>query len=149
MGAPKGNQYYLLRSKDGKEPIYSPEELAKWANDYFNFCINTPLQSSEIVKYKDHHEVVTVPKLRAFTIKGLCVFLDISDETFSNYSKREEYIGVTTRIRNIIYTQKFEGAAADLLNQNIIARDIGLVDRKDHTTGGQSMTSFTLKIDDD
>ena len=33
-------------------------------------------------------------------------------------------------IDSIIRTQKFEGAAADLFNANIISRDLGLVDRQ-------------------
>ena len=33
--------------------------------------------------------------------------------------------------RQIIYTQKFEGSAAGLLNPNIIARDLGLNDKQE------------------
>ena len=36
--------------------------------------------------------------------------------------------------------QKFMGAAADLLNANIISRDLGLADKKDHTSSDGSMT---------
>ncbi|EOI7007498.1 terminase small subunit [Salmonella enterica subsp. enterica serovar Kentucky] len=35
----------------------------------------------------------------------------------------EDFCGVTTRAEQVIYDQKFSGAAADLLNANIIARD--------------------------
>lgn len=38
---------------------------------------------------------------------------------------------VTTRIDEIIYKQKFEGAAVGAFNANIIARDLGLADKKD------------------
>ena len=38
---------------------------------------------------------------------------------------------VITRIRETAYNQKFTGAAADLLNANIIARDLGLSDKKE------------------
>ncbi|MFW5394207.1 terminase small subunit, partial [Yersinia sp. 2544 StPb PI] len=62
----------------------------------------------------------------AMTLKGLCLFLDISDETWRSYRAREDFIGVITRAENVIYDQKFSGAAADLLNANIIARDLGL-----------------------
>ncbi len=33
----------------------------------------------------------------------------------------------------MIFVQKFEGAAADLLNANIISRELGLADRQEHT----------------
>ena len=51
-------------------------------------------------------------------------------------------------IEKIIYRQKFEGAAAGLLNANIIARDLGLRDKQDvdHTSNGESL-SITVNID--
>ena len=62
---------------------------------------------------------------------GLCIFLDISQDTWEDYKKREDFIGITTRVEGIIYSQKLEGAAADLLNSNIIARELGLSDKKE------------------
>ena len=45
--------------------------------------------------------------------------------------KRDEaFSELTAMIDSIIRTQKFEGAAADLFNANIISRDLGLVDRQ-------------------
>ena len=38
----------------------------------------------------------------------------------------EGFSDITTRAEEIIYDQKFSGAAADLLHANIIARDLGL-----------------------
>jgi len=43
----------------------------------------------------------------------------------------DDFVGVTTRAEEVIYNQKFAGAAAGLLNANIIARDLGLSDKKD------------------
>jgi hypothetical protein len=69
--------------------------------------------------------------MRAMTIDGLCLFLDISTDTWKLYKDREDFIGVTRKAENVIRSQKFSGAAADLLNANIIARDLGLSDKKD------------------
>ncbi len=49
-------------------------------------------------------------------------------------------MAVITRIKETIFTQKFEGASADLLNANIIARDLGLADKKDITSDGDKIT---------
>lgn len=38
---------------------------------------------------------------------------------------------VTTYVEEIIRTQKFEGAAVGAFNANIIARDLGLSDKKE------------------
>ncbi len=71
-----------------------------------------------------------VPKMRAMTQAGLYLFLDIDRETFKNYNEREGFFAVTRQIEGTIRSQKFAGAAADLLNANIIARDLGLADKK-------------------
>ncbi len=78
----------------------------------------------------------SVEKMRAMTFGGLCIFLDIDDDTWTNYKKRKDFFGVVTRVERIIRTQKFEGAAAELLNANIIARDLGLADKSEHSRQG-------------
>lgn len=67
-----------------------------------------------------------IAKMRAMTITGLTLFLDVTLETWRTYRLREDLSEVVTRAEQIIYDQKFSGAAADLLNANIIARDLGL-----------------------
>lgn len=69
--------------------------------------------------------------MRAMTLSGLCLFLDIHEDTWRLYRAKEDFIEVTTRAEKVIYDQKFSGAAADLLNANIIARDLGLKDRQE------------------
>lgn len=48
-------------------------------------------------------------------------------------------LAVITQAEAVIYEQKFTGAAADLLNPNIIARDLGLADKKE-LSGGLALT---------
>ena len=59
--------------------------------------------------------------MRVMTISGLCIFLDIADSTWDQYRTKKGFSGITTRVEKLIYEQKFSGAAADLLNTNIIA----------------------------
>lgn len=131
MAAPIGNQYWKIRSKSGRSKKYSPRMLLRKANEYFQYCIDNPLYRSEIIKYKDHHEIVEVPVLRVFSIEGFCVFADIAVKTFHNYEKEEDFLQVTSRIRGVIENQQLEGASANLLNANIIARKLGLADKQD------------------
>ena len=132
MAAPKGNQYWRLRSKDGRDRIFeTPDDLAKAAEEYFNWIDDNPLQEEQIVKYKDSFTIGKVSKMRPYTIHGLCNYIDIAVSTFMEYEKLKDFSKVTTRIRQIIYNQKFEGAAAGFLNPNIIARDLGLSDKKE------------------
>lgn len=137
MAALKGNDYYKLRSKDGRDLIFeTPEALSNACNEYFSWCLSNPLMETVVQKIKinrDEEEIrlVEVPKMRAFTIQGLCNYIDISVKGFNLYEEREDFIPVTTRARQIIYNQKFEGAASGFLNANIIARDLGLVDKSE------------------
>ena len=128
MSAPIGNKFWLQRSSHGRKPVFScPEKLWDMACEYFNWCIENPLSEVKafncgemgIVKEK-------LPKMRAMTIQGLCFFLDISDDSWANYCKKEDFIGICNDIKRVIYTQKFEGASAGLLSASIIAREIGL-----------------------
>ena len=128
MGAPKGNKYWQMRSKDGKEPKYNPTELWEKAVEYFEWVEDNPLWETQPFAYqgiiKDHK----VPHMRAMTYDGLQLFLDISQPTWDSYRKKQDYLIITTRIEKIIKEQKFTGAAAQMLNPNIIARDLGLRD---------------------
>ena len=137
MAAPKGNQFWLLRSSHGRNPIFAdPDELWCAACEYFQWVEDNPLWEDKVTSFQGVNTHEPVAKMRAMTIDGLCLFLDISDETWRNYKAREDFVGVATRIEKTIRSQKFAGAAADLLNANIIARDLGLADKKEHTGEG-------------
>lgn len=138
MPAPKNNQFWKQRSKHGRDyAISDPDNLWECASEYFEWCDKNPLITIEY-NGKDAIEC-RVPKMRAYTYAGLCQFIGCDIETFHKTKKREGFIDIYTRICNIIYTQKFEGAAAGLLNASIIARDLGLKDATDVTTGGDKL----------
>lgn len=82
----------------------------------------------EMKAFSYQGEVIQEPiaKMRAMTITGLTLFIDVTLETWRTYRLREDLSEVVTRAEQVIYDQKFSGAAADLLNANIIARDLGL-----------------------
>lgn len=138
MSAPKGNQFWKLRSKHGRKKLFAtPDLLWDAACEYFQWCIDNPLQKEEIVKYKDHYEKVNTNLLRAFTLHGLCLYLDCNTVYFNQFDVEttenpKDFSKVITRIRDVIYKQKFEGASANLLNANIIARDLGLADKTEN-----------------
>lgn len=132
MAAPTGNEYYKLRTKDGRDKIFkTPKNLLDVCNEYFEWCVANPLK--EQVAFHNRGEITygNLSKMRPFTLEGLCNYIDISIDAFNLYEKREGFIGVTKRIRQIINNQQFEGAAAGFLNPNIIARKLGLTDKSE------------------
>lgn len=141
MGAPKGNKFWELRSKHGRDKLFkSPELLWDAACDYFKWCEDNPFQEelafhSQGVITKD-----SISKMRPFTMEGLCHYLDCNKVYFNHFKTDLEgkeddeskgFSNVVTRIREVVYRQKFEGAASGFLNPNIIARDLGLIDKKE------------------
>jgi hypothetical protein len=129
----KGNQFWLARSRHGRNPIFkNPEQLWEGCLDYFQWVEDNPLKEQKATQFQGEFVKTNVNKMRAMTINGLCIFLDIDDSTWFDYAKKEDFSNVTKKAEKIIRDQKFAGASADLLNANIIARDLGLVDKKEH-----------------
>ncbi|RUW22152.1 DNA-packaging protein [Mesorhizobium sp. M4B.F.Ca.ET.013.02.1.1] len=132
MSAPVGNQFWKARSSHGRSPIFAtPDNLWAAAVEYFDWVEANPLYEAKPFAYQGEVTITQVAKMRAMTLDGLCIFLDIARRTWDGYGEREDFLPVTTRIEEIIRAQKFAGAAADLLNPNIIARDLGLSDKQD------------------
>ena len=125
MAAEQGNNYWTYRKKHGKPPKFLPEDLwdefvkyCKWLND-------NPLKEDVLFSYQGKVIHEGAKKMRAPTLKGFFVFTDISHTTWDNYKLKQDYLAITTRIEDIMYAMKFEGAAAGLLNSNLIARELG------------------------
>lgn len=145
MAAPKGNKFWELRSKHGRDKLFeTPLLLWEAACEYFTWCEDCPLIATEHSAGKR----VKLPKMRAFTMQGLCSYLDCGTAYFRNFKSEERaqsdgFKSVITRIEETVYNQKFTGAAAGFLNANIIARDLGLSDRQDITT-----TVFKVEVEE-
>ena len=77
------------------------------------------------------------------TIGCLCLFLDITYEGWLQYrdDKKDDpgFFKVCQAAEQTIREQKFMGAAAGFFNHAIIARDLGLVDKKDLTSDGEKL----------
>lgn len=130
MPAPKGNVYWKLAQNfgNGVPKLYTPEKFWEGALQYFAEYPNEPLYDS---KMTSKGEIVEVPKPRAMSIPSLCAFLGISSATFYNYKNDKAFVEVISRIQDIMYAQKFEGASAGVFESNIIARDLGLANKQE------------------
>jgi hypothetical protein len=148
MAAPIGNKFWEVRSSHGRSPIFgSPEELWDCCLEYFDWVEANPLYEAQAFAYQGNVTLKELPKMRAMTIASLCIFLDISVKTWAEYRERKDFTPVTTRVDEIIRTQKFQGAAADLLNPNIIARDLGLSEKSELTGAAGGSLSLIHRIE--
>jgi len=134
MPAPKGNRFWEARSKHGRSPIFKkPDQLWQACTEYFAWTEDNPLFEDRLVTFQGAATHEPVAKMRAMTISGLCIFLDIDQTTWRDYGSKKDFSRIVTRVEEIIRAQKFAGAAADLLNPNIIARDLGLAEKQEHS----------------
>ena len=133
MAAPALNEFWKLVKNPGRPTIYKPDELWKKAVEYFTWVNKNPLYEQKVF---GTGLSMKVPKMRAMTEMAFCLFAGISHDTFLNYKSNKEpykdFFVVSSKISQVIYCQKFEGAAAEFLNANIIARDLGLSEKTDH-----------------
>lgn len=150
MAAPKGNKFWEARSSHGASPRFEhASDLWDACLEYFEWNESNPLHEAKVVTAGGKPKVMALAKMRAMTITGLCVFLDITFQTWSDWrANRDDLSEVITRVEQIIRTQKFEGAAADLLNPNIIARELGLADKTEMSgpEGGAIKTVSEVRV---
>lgn len=130
-GLVKGEKTWMLRQFDDSKPrLYYPHELLDKFAEYQEWMEDNPLH--EPILHQKSGTIVGVPRMRAMTIKGFCLFAGIAQNTFYGYAKQPEYQIIIKVIEDAVYVQKFEGASAGLLNTNIIVRDLGLSDVVKH-----------------
>jgi hypothetical protein len=148
MSAPKGNQFWKLAPTIGRKPIWeNPEDLKAACEEYFEYVDNHPLWESKAFSYEGSAFDHPIDKMRAMTLDGLCVFLGISRKTWHNYQNKEEFLQVVEYVEMVMREQKLTGAAAGLLNANIIARDLQLRDASDVNI--KATVSYKEMSDDD
>jgi hypothetical protein len=134
-----GNSYWKKRSKSGRDKLFStPEDLWDAACEYFQWCEDHPLYESKAFSFQGVITTATIPKMRAMTMKGLCLYLHCNEAYFRQFNEvspngGEDFSTVIREIEDVIYVQKFTGAAAGLLDANIIARELGLSDKQELT----------------
>lgn len=146
----EGNQFWKLRSKHGRNKIFSSAALLmEAAYEYFEWAETHPLYETDF--RGKNNQPVKIPKMRAFTMPGLCLYLGVNSKYLFDYEdairdKTDEesmaFKEAIITIKEIIYNQKFTGAAAGFLHANLIARDLGL--KESSELKSESVTSIKI-----
>lgn len=137
MGAPKNNRFWEARAKHGRETIFdSPVAMWEAAVEYFNYNEDHPRYELDF-RGKDATEV-ELPKLQPLSIEGLCLFWNVNTAYLRQFKSTiaattgvnaKDFTTIITRIEEVIFKQQYDGAASGFLNQNIIARKLGLSEK--------------------
>lgn len=145
-----GNQLYKMRTKDGKDKLFAtPEIFVNEAIKYFNWCESNKWIVQDFIKSgQDAGKIVNLERDRPMSIEGLCNFLGITYQTFSNYEKDErykDYFDVLSYVRKVVEVNQFEGGSVGVFNSAIMIRKLGLKDSLEHSGEvNNTITSITF-----
>lgn len=137
MAFQKENQLWKKRSKHGRDALFADAQLLwEQAVKYFEWCDDNPLYESDHMVVNKSLKEIDKPLKRPYTLQGLCIYLGCGSTWWRDFKKNPKtYIGdfpsVMEQIEEVIYEQKFAGAAVGQFNSNIIARDLGLAEKKE------------------
>lgn len=154
MAAPAGNQFWKQRSKHGRDLIFgSPTILWEAACEYFDWAVENPLIEIDHKLIGVKIVEVEIPHPRPFTMIGLSHFCHVNEVYFNQLELRfakqtgetaEDFAKVIKQIREVVFNQKFEGAAVGFYKENLIAYDLGLKQRVDLTTNDKDLQQNVL-----
>jgi len=128
---------------EGTTKLFTPDQLYIKANEYFEHCVNNPIQSQQLITGgQSAGTVVPVSKPRLFTIEGYCIYLGVNRNYLEQLIKSIEgkkdeintrYSCVINYIKTIISQQRFEFAAVREFDAMFIAKLEGLTDKIEHS----------------
>jgi hypothetical protein len=132
MAAPQGNEFWKQRSKHGRDKIFSsPEQLWSAACEYFEHVDNCP-EEVEVPHVK--FGTITVKHKQPYLKSDFVNFIGINSwDSVKYYEKEQGFSEIITRIDNIIFSQKYRGAAIGIFKENLIARELGLKEHQETT----------------
>ena len=137
MSAPTGNQFWKIRTKHGRDAIFTDHDtLLLAAYEYFKWNSENPWYKNEAIKSGElAGEIMKIPTERPLTIEGLTQFLGVNKRYFDDFEKNcsQDFSAVITHLREVISRQKVEGAIVGSFNANIVARIEGLTDKSETT----------------
>lgn len=125
----------------------TPDDLWDACCEYFQWCDENPLLETKAFAYQGVVTQDVIPKMRAMTLSGMQFFIGLSRQGWQEYRVKPEFSDICNEIETVVYNQKFAGAAADLLNPVIIARDLGLKEKTESDVTATVSQSTTLSID--
>lgn len=121
-----------------------PRELWSAVEDYMEYT------SERYVEREDYvgKDAIKVQRKTAvpFTKESFCLFLGITTHTFDNYRDRhkttegksekerqidELFFTICSFIEDTIFAQQYEGAATFKYNANLVARKLGIADKRE------------------
>lgn len=119
-----------------KKAIESPEKFWELFVEFRTFKLSQKVKQQVITKAGiqiiEHTPPLTWRSFDAWLFEHKNILQNTEHYRNNLNGSYTAYLGITRAIDSIMYAQKFDGAACGVYSHNIIARDLGLVDKKEH-----------------
>lgn len=135
MAATKGNSFYLLRSKHGRDKLFkTPEQLRQALYEYVATVEENAWETNQTTVGDNGISSTTKTFQRPLSRKGFYLFIGCSDSWLKEFKRNcsKDFLLVIEEIENTIDTQQFDGASIGVFKENIIARIQGLSDKQEN-----------------
>lgn len=120
---------------------FTPEQLQKKVNGYFQQLQSNPFKRYDVVKTgKDAGKELEIKIPRMPSVQGLCAFLDIDYQTFYNWLKPEteqknkQIFDIAIRAKIKIESNQIDGAGSGLYQPMVVSRLNHLKEETETTT---------------
>lgn len=134
--------------------INSPEELWQYFLDYVDHAKSNPMYKVQYVGKdgREEYQPLNVP----ITFEGFECYLadkniiqDLGLYASNSRGRYKQYVTIIARIRKNCFVNNFNGAAVGLFSPNLIARKLGLTDKKEVTNIEQPLFPDVQENDSD
>ena len=121
--------------------LRNPKQLWKLACEYFESIDERPFEKQDFIRSGESAgTIVKLKTIMPYTWQGLELYLrdagvlaKLDDYRANKESRYTEFADVLARITQMIYDQKYSGAAVGAFNAAIISKDLGLTEKIQQT----------------
>lgn len=138
--------WHKLVPHGGKPAYETADQLWEAALEAFDWLHARPLKEEVLFHHKGEVVRTYARKMRPFTWAGVAACMGMSENGLRRYATVPEFVHVMALISDVIRTQKFEGAATNMMNASIIARDLGMADKHELSSPDGTMTPKVVRI---
>ena len=128
-----GNQLWRRVKNPGRPPKF-PYAMTLWNScvEYFEHEIQGTYVAEKPGATDEEGNVKLVLRRRPFSQRNLCTYLGIHIDTWLDWKKsRPDFSGVIAMVEQIIFQDKYDGAAIGVFSERLMSRDLGLIDKSE------------------
>lgn len=108
------------------------EELEAAFESYKKWALENPIKKPEMMKSgKLQGEQIDILIPRPWSIEDFCIHAGMTSVTWRDWRKTNRYPTILPRIDDEILNQQANGATVDMYNHAIVAKRLGMVDKKE------------------